>query len=341
MSQIKGQHECPNQSLHCFCDDSGLIGILRLSAKGIIWDVNPYAAEMLKISTRDLCGMQWETLLYPEDVKAVNDWWQCLWQTQQKTTLEIRFRRKDGHPVHTMISAAILPDPMEHCFLLVLDITATKLKEKQTLRDEQRLRDTLIREVHHRIKNNLQGIVGLLHNQILQRPELAEALETPIRQINSIALTYGLRSYSGNERIYLCELTRVAARAGQKSSSVPLTMDIPHYQSIEVNDGEAVSIALVINELLFNAMKHGYTDTPKVTLALHKEGKTAAVLLSNRYQGPPLRLDLDTGTGLGTGLQLVCSLLPRDGSAELVIRQQGDEVITKLKLHPPLVHITY
>lgn len=336
MTDIEGRHEGGGQfPCGCCCYDSGLIGVLHLSSAGIIHRVNAYFASMLGYGVGELAGRHWESLLDPQDLAAVRNWRERLRQGSAPASHEACFRRRDGNPAHALIAASTLPSPL----LLVLDISDHKTREREAIEEERRRRDLLIREVHHRIKNNLQGIVGLLNNQILHHPEAADLLQTPIRQIHSIALTYGLRSRTGDAPVFLCDLTRIAARAGQKSSHVPVAMDIPHHQSIEVNDGEVVSITLVINELLFNALKHSPDQHPQVTLALRKEADAANVIVRNRYRGPALDLNLASGKGLGTGLELVCSLLPKDGSARLTIRQQDEEVVAELRLRPPLVRL--
>jgi len=322
----------------CFCHDSGITGMFQLSPQGVILASNASVSRLLRRSSEELLGEHFDSLILPQDRVAVHDWYQDLRKNQRPTLLEARLLCRDGTLVHTLITVCHLPAPDDPCLLMILDITSHKPLEVYQLAKERRQRDILIREVHHRIKNNLQGIVGLLHNQILRHPEVAEILEVPIRQINSIALTYGLKSDIGDGRVFLCDLSQVTARSAHPSGVATLEMDIPHYRCIEVNDGEAVSIALVINELLFNAMKHGHASAG-VKFSLRREKDGATVTVTNRYQGPPLTLDFITGKGLGTGLKLVKSLLPADGSAELLIRQRRENVVAELKLRPPLVRI--
>ncbi len=197
--------------------------------------------------------------------------------------------------------------------------------------EQERLkRDLMLREVHHRIKNNLQGIAGLLYNQTLAHPELAPLLETPICQLNTIALLYDLYS-QGETKVFLCQLCQIIAQAGQGLKPVQLKVDIPYYKAIQICDAEAIPIALILNELLVNAIKHGQGQ---IHLKLHRQGEEAQVILRNLAQAQ-LALDWEQGQGLGTGLQLVRALLPKH--AKLTIELQGAEVIATLSLRPPLI----
>lgn len=309
--------------------------MFHLSPEGVIMAANDYVQALLQHPATDLIGRSWEDLCRPLDLAAVRDWWQRLQRGERASHLEVRLCCRDGSSKPVLISGQLVPDPEPHCIFLVFDLSEYKAREEQVLAAERQRRNLLIREVHHRIKNNLQGIVGLLQNQVFTHPELAEYLEAPIRQINSIALLYDLRSCGEEDSIFLCDLTRVAARACGKISDVPVTMDIPRYCSVEVNDNEAVAVALIINELLFNAIKHGSTVDPKVGLSLRRQQDCATVTVRNRFQG--MTPDLDKPETLGTGLQLVRSLLPREGSARLEFSREGDDMVAELRLYPPTI----
>ncbi len=336
MNQTDNQFENQDLSQPCNCYDSALIGAMQIDAEGRIQSVNTYFASMLQCTVNDLIGEHWETLLFAEDLRTMQQWWKDLWRTRQPQTIEVRFfSRWKNTAIPTLVSARILPDQGQ-LLLILQDITEIKAKTEEILSKEKQKYDVLIREIHHRIKNNLQGIVGLLNNERLNHPEVSTLLEAPIRQINSIALIYNLRSRSPDDRIYLCDLVKIATRASQKFGQVPVVTEIPNY-TIEVNDGEAVSLTLVINELLFNAIKHSNVADPKVILSVEKTPDCAKIRIRNRYQGEPLSLDMMTGTGLGTGLQLVRSLLPKDHSAQLTFQHEEEEVVAELKLREPLI----
>lgn len=284
---------------------------LALSPSGTILKITQSLAESLGYHPKELEGKLLSEIL-PADFLQALAGTPC---AELETDLKGKAQRLRAH---------LFICQRENCVLILVQPSA-----------QQRLqRDLLLREVHHRIKNNLQGIAGLLYNQALAHPELAPVLETPIRQIHSIALLYGLRS-QGEENIFLCQLCQIIAQAGQGLSHIALTTDIPYIKTIQVHDEEAVTIALILNELLVNAIKHG---SGKITLALRCTETEARVLIRNPC-AKPLKLNLAQGRGLGTGLQLVQALLPKDGSADLTICEEDGYVVTTLRLRPPVVRM--
>ncbi len=323
----------------CGCYDPRLIGVLCLTGGGVIIAANDYFEPLLGFSATDLSGRAWEELCDPADRLAARDWWRGLRRRESTSPLEIRLRHRDGGSRDVLIVGRWIEGAEPRCIFLVLDLSEHKAREERILAAERQRRDLLIREVHHRIKNNLQGIVGLLQNQALAHPELADHLKTPIRQISSIALLYDLRSRGEKDMIFLCDLARVAAQACREIAPVPVVMDVPRYCSIEVDDREAVAVALILNELLFNAIKHGPEREAKVTLCLRRAVDHAVVTVRNRCREQARVPDLERPETLGTGLQLVASLLPRDGSARLHVRREGDEMIAVLWLRPPTVRL--
>ncbi|GAB6068130.1 hypothetical protein JCM13664_14490 [Methylothermus subterraneus] len=301
--------DCP-----CFCFELGTA--FAISLTGQILKVSPTLAEELGYRQAELEDKSLKALLGPEGLTAAR----AFLSFSDRTQFAVRLRARGGELIPALLFACRFKDHVK---------VWVKLGERAT---ERQKRELLIREVHHRIKNNLQGIAGLLYNQALAHPQLKELLETPIRQINAIAQLYSLRS-QGQDRVFLCQLCQIIAQAGLSLSQVALTLDIPYLQAIEVQDQEAVSIALVLNELLANAIKHGQGP---ITLSLRKQAEEAQVRIQNPSPKPPA-FDLAQGVGLGTGLQLVKALLPQDGSATLTFAWEAGEMTAALSLRPPLV----
>jgi len=180
----------------------------------------------------------------------------------------------------------------------------------------------IVREVHHRIKNNLQGVVGLLAEHRDSTPGLAMVLNNAISQLHTIANVHALLSHRTSEQIMLPELLQ--AIAGHTAS-------LCHHQ-IEIDMGfaptelllpasEAVPFALVVNELMQNAIKHGYPDgrrgTIRISLA-EADGKWCLrVANDGSSPGSP---QLSATSGLG--LELVRAMLP-DSCLLQLLRVEG------------------
>lgn len=200
-------------------------------------------------------------------------------------------------------------------------------------------RDTLVREVHHRIKNHLQGLIGLVAEQARQRPDCSDCLDYVATQLRSVAIVHGLQSRQPNGDTRLCDMLDemiLAMRRSQPTSSrVALELQLER-GSIRVAEDEAVPIALIANELLHNAAKHGgAAGDIRVTLAEAADG----VIIEFTNTGQlPMDFDFAGERGLGTGLTLVRALLPRRG-ASLAYSQSGNRAGCRLTLVPPVISL--
>ncbi len=218
------------------------------------------------------------------------------------------------------------------------DITEHKEAERRRWEQAARQRDALVREVHHRIKNNLQGVVGLLRQHALRQPALSSALEGAIAQVGTMALVHGLQSRHAGERVFLCDMVEAAAQALAEMRGVPVDFSGARDTTgpILVAAEDAVSIALIVNELLMNAAKHGCGRDRRVRVAVCRRSDGALVEIGNAGGKLPAGFDWARGAGLGTGLQLVRSLLPpRSACLEFTVRDGG--VTAMFYLAPPVV----
>ena len=219
------------------------------------------------------------------------------------------------------------------------DITERKLSEFSRLWQERENRDTLIREVHHRIKNNLQGVIGLLRQQSVEKPELGTAMDEAISKVRAVAVVYGLQGRTAGGEIMLCEMLPEIIRSVEElvSAHFSLTINLANPRVVLVAENEAVPLALVVNELLMNAAKHAEQRPPSIDVTLTASSGIAMLTIVNPGVLPG-GFDFNEGRRIGTGLSLIKSLLPRDGS-ELALTSTGREVKAQLNLRQPIVKV--
>jgi PAS domain S-box-containing protein len=208
---------------------------------------------------------------------------------------------------------------------VVHDLSAQRLRESQRLREEAALRDALVREVHHRIKNSLQGITGFLRSLARHHVALAPALDEVVGQVRSIAIVHGLYARRSGARVMLCDLVSDIAHNIESLWRTELTIDMPaEGLPFCVAEEETVPLALVLNELLANAVKHrGAAAPPEIRVGPCGPVGEVCVCIVNRGR-LPAGFDFARGHALGTGLSLVARLLPRHG-AELAWREGAEE----------------
>jgi PAS domain S-box-containing protein len=324
--------------------------ILRAAPVGIgvlvhrvFQEVNEAMVRMTGYRPEELVG-QSSRMLYPTqadfDYVGMEKYRQI--QTHGIGSVETRWLRKDGEVIHVLLSSSpiVEDDLAQGVTFTALDVTASKQAEQERLVHEASQRDALVREVHHRIKNNLQGVIGLLRQHITENPGIQPALESAIAQVNTVAVIHGLQSRLPQQELQLRELLLEVSNAAAAMALVPHSPTIQDTQPGDVwlDSGATVTIALILNELIHNAFKHGrHADGTGVTITLSGDDKLTTVHISNPGDSWPGNLNLTTGTGCGTGLDLIRTLLPRHG-AQLNLYEDGVMLHAELVLSAPVIH---
>ncbi len=150
-------------------------------------------------------------------------------------------------------------DKINGVVMFIKDNTDVKEKEKELI-----LKSVAIKEIHHRVKNNLQTIASLLNLQSrrIDNQVVKKAFNESISRILSIAVTHELLAQKGIDDIdikmilsKLKDTTAVYGISPEKRIQIEVKGD-----SVIVNSDKATSIALVVNELLQNSVDHAFQD---------------------------------------------------------------------------------
>ncbi|MGA2702822.1 MAG: histidine kinase dimerization/phosphoacceptor domain -containing protein [Isosphaeraceae bacterium] len=200
-------------------------------------------------------------------------------------------------------------------------------------------KEALLKEVHHRVKNNLQLISSLLSLQAarIDEPAVAELFAESRNRVRSMALVHENLYRAGNfARIsmatHIQNLCAHLTRAyGMNSRRVELAIRIGN---VQLDLDRAVSCGLIVNELVSNALKHAFPDgrPGRVCVELHPFGDKQQVLVVGD-NGIGLRPDLDPRRSDSLGLQLVDDLtqqlhgtivVNRDGGTTFTITFEAD-----------------
>lgn len=226
--------------------------------------------------------------------------------------------------------------------LLMVATDVTEQRAAQEARFEAAIsqREMLVKEVHHRIKNNLQGVAGLLQQIGQRKPEMAAVMSEVVGQVQAIAQVYGLQvGVSGPLRVH--SVLEAITTSVQRTFGRTITFEIEGVaqERWSLPEAESIPIALTINELLTNAIKHSVPTSEgflPVSCRFISAEDGAAVRIANAGD-LPAGFNLARFPGGVSGLGLVRALLPRR-SASLEIDQQGAEVVALVRLVPPGLH---
>jgi two-component sensor histidine kinase len=203
--------------------------------------------------------------------------------------------------------------------LLVEDITDARRRDA-----ELKVKEATIREVHHRVKNNLQTISSLLRIQARRSgsPEASRALEEAVERVGSMAVVHELLSASTDETVDLAEAVRtvvdmvrqgLAGAAGKVRVSVEGTTG-------EVPASTATSLALVTAELVHNAMEHGFGPLEAGTVTVAMRRAPGELRLSVRDDGRGLPDGFDLVASANLGLAIVRTIVEDDLRGTLTLR---------------------
>jgi len=195
--------------------------------------------------------------------------------------------------------------------LMVHDLTDERMRE-----NELRLKATMVQEVHHRVKNNLQTVASLLRMQArrLQNPEASKALHESVGRILSVSVIHEFLSQSEGQLINIRDVCqRIAAQIEGMASGLDKSIRFEvRGPSIYIPSRQATACALVVNELLENAVRHGYgnRETGSVVVQLYDGGDVVSVAVHD--EGAQLRQDFDLENDSGLGLHIVRTLVEED-----------------------------
>ncbi|MDD2485507.1 MAG: GAF domain-containing protein [bacterium] len=173
----------------------------------------------------------------------------------------------------------------------------------------------IMQEVHHRVKNNLQAVADLLSLEMLQttgRPS-HEILHNSINRIKSIAAVHDLLSH---EDVELTDMKHISQRiidiVGDMADSGKTVCFSVTGNRIFLRSKQATYLALVLNELLINTIKHAFEGKEKgrVSVEMSEEERFVSLVVRDDGKGIPEGFDIDSHSHLG--LQIVRNLVERD-----------------------------
>lgn len=215
--------------------------------------------------------------------------------------------------------------PKSNCAIVILqDITELHKKDEELL-----IKSAVIKEIHHRVKNNLQTIVSLLRLQE-RRTESSEAksiLQDCIGRVNSIAVVHEYLSQQGDGMIDVGKVAKSIYQAlvsSMLNSDFVLETDFAT-DNVLLPSEKATSIALILNELLQNAIEHAFAGRTngKLTVRFNDSGGCYELLIADNGVGLPPDFSWQQSSSLG--LKIIKTMAEADlkGSFALVPLADG------------------
>lgn len=205
---------------------------------------------------------------------------------------------------------------------------------------ELRVKATMIQEIHHRVKNNLQTVAGLLRLQSrrMSSPEAREVLEDGVQRILSMAVVHEFLSREEGQAINIHDVTQRILTQTQQAMMDPgqdITLGLSG-PSIYLPGKQATACALIINELVQNALEHGYEPRRKgqIDVVLEDIGDRVRIRISDDGRGLPE--DFNHRGRESLGLEIVRRLVEDDLGGTFELRDEGGVLATVLFPKPVL-----
>jgi two-component sensor histidine kinase len=225
--------------------------------------------------------------------------------------------------------------------VLLRDVTDLRSRDRMLLS-----KDATIREIHHRVKNNLQTIAALLRLQgrRLHTSEAQEAIDESERRIRSIAIVHETLSHDATDVVPFAEVIRPLVRVVEETVSTP---DVRLEFDVDGNAGDlrgdvATPLAVVLSELMQNAVDHAFPRDGEgpvkghVHVRLAREAGELVVDVVDDGVGLPPGFTLEGSKGLGLSIVQVLVDGELDGELELGPTESPDEPGTRAHVRLPL-----
>ncbi|WP_277209993.1 sensor histidine kinase [Isoptericola croceus] len=217
--------------------------------------------------------------------------------------------------------------------LLCRDVSELRRRERELM-----TKDATIREIHHRVKNNLATVAALLRLQArrMEVPEARAALEEAMRRVATISLVHESLSQTLDESVQLDDMLKRALRLAADVASTRAQISTRQSGSFGlVPAQDATPLALVLTELVTNAVEHGFPGQESGTVSIDVEREESSLRVIVADDGVGMRDGIDElgrASRSGLGSQIVKTLvinelrgtidwLPREGGGTQVVLQ--------------------
>lgn len=278
---------------------------------GYFHKINPAFQHVLGHTHEDFLSRPFVSFVHPEDVQSTLDEIEKLKKGIPTIQFENRYKCKDG--TYKWLSWKCMPHTNGQLYAVARDVTTEK-ETQRNLRQSLREKEVLLKEIHHRVKNNLQVITSLINMQIrmLDDKKSKDALIECQSRIQAIALIHEKLYQSADySRISFAEYVQnlindIFHATGTSTNQIALELNIP---KISLPIDKAIPCALILNELVTNSLKHGFPDQKRGVIGVSMNTDLTHITFNVRDSGIGLPQNMDVKKSPSLGLQLVCTLV--------------------------------
>lgn len=307
------------------------VAVMVTDNKGWLVEANPASAQMFGYTPQEMIGMNIVDLVPKEDQKkAVRNFASYL--SRGEFQGELRGKRKDGETIWAFLVGVSIAENRQLGYCL--DITKRKRAEEQ-VKASLGEKDVLLREIHHRVKNNLQVISSLLSLQAHQLGDARarRAFEDSQHRVRSMALIHeNLYRSKDLANIRFDEYIRVVSAELWRAFNTSHVRKVIKTEPITLELDKALPCGLILNELVTNALKHAFPADTQGSVTISLEAVYPSLLrliVHDSGVGFPDKKDFRSMTSMG--MTLIVSLADQVGGTVAMECNHG----TKMTLEFP------
>jgi PAS domain S-box-containing protein len=313
--------------------------IALVDTKGIIREANLSLLKVLAINREDLIGNDFLTIAATfgvDDQEQIADFRERL--AGGKPANELTFLNRDGKRKTIAMQSSTFGSggKVTGVLFMVQDITERKRAEGQIHKDLEE-KNVMLKEIHHRVKNNLNIITSLLNlqaNRITDKSQALAAFEESKNRVYAMALIheslYKEQDFSHvNLKSFIENMTQNLLRVYQSSTKIEI-----HVENVAMDLNNAIPCGLILNELVTNALKHAFQGNHKERITIgFCELKDKTFELTVQDNGIGLPIDVDIRKAKSLGLIIVSRLIEQIDGVLTITRSKG----TKFRIKFPVI----
>ncbi len=298
--------------------DNMLDLIYQVNKDGVFEYVSPSIKDLLGHEIEDIIGkkdIELIKMIHPDDLGIIIDSLQTAIATLKPKRIQHRYKHADGHYIWVETIGNPLSDEkgeFSGAVYITRDIQELKKIENQ-LKSSLEEKEVLLKEIHHRVKNNMQVISSLLNLQskFLNDENAINSLKKSRDRVKAMAIVHE-KLYQSEDlsRIdfadYIKKFVNHLLRSYEiNSKSIKQRIDV---ENILLDINFAIPCGLIINELVSNSIKHAFPEcTGEISIKFYSKSDKRILIVSDNGIGFPENLDFQNTKTFG--LQLVNTLI--------------------------------
>ena len=304
--------------------------IFETDLEGKIIYVNETAFKLFQMTAADVAdGLNIMDVVAPEDLPRARKNLELVINGEETRSDEYLLKKINGEIFPAMVHLSMTVKDQVPCGFsgVLVDITERKINEQNLLKSLQE-KEVLLREVHHRVKNNMQIISSMLKMQVRQiKNEEAKAhLTDSHHRVRSMAMiheklyqTKDLEIINFKEYIHSLAASIFSAYH-RDSHQIEMKIDV---EEVMLNINTAIPCGLILNELITNALKHAFPNKRGTLTIKMTQSATSQINLNVCDDGIGIPAGIEFGKIKTLGLQLITALVQQLGGSMEFIRGNG------------------